>query len=742
MWTLNARRHLTLSELREAIAIEPGDEHWERTKISTEADGKRFLQNCGSLVLFDEMDNTVRLAHHTVSQYLRQHTVCGEKGDDLLADVCLTYLNFADFAMQLTPATEKFPIIKLDHSAQSSFSRIMQLLGINSGIYDFLISLYNPGARKLSPDVDYVELLSQLQMQSRSVPFEKKYQLLNYVRSEWIWHTSHLEKSESLRWQCLRNMVFLKVLPFEFRPWGISHGPQGLPHLTMFLWALGRAHRPLLLLLQDSAPLTRYLEFDTAAQLKRVIIDGRLDILDLFLCEDHRVASNQMLIRQAFLSRQIDILTKLLQCADPATVLTFLSDTDECLSESLNSIKDVSQGSSIQVLHIAAYEGNIQLSRLLLEHGAKLDLPFSSTKTPLFYACCSPDTVSRVDRSDTIQLLLHNVKKPELFVNLTDSNGDTALQCMIRQGLGREDILQILIEKHADLHHMNRDNESIFETVVVHAPANILRFFCQHGFSLETEVREMRTPLLHTLASGKPKWERENRALLLVASGADVNKHDEKGMTALHHALSRKFSIALVKCFLDAGADVNARDLKGRIPLYLAVTSGSTEMIAILIQYGVDPNLFDSRWEPVLIFPIRHGDDNVVETLLKGGADPNSMSHGDPPRSALICAAIFGQSRIADLLIRSGAEVKPSPSNLRCDPFYWAVREGSAPVLRVLLKQLKRNEKDYMEYLWDHAEIHPSRELWNSPNYEKVEMVKSELRRFGIPEKPVVESTG
>ncbi|KAL8821117.1 MAG: hypothetical protein Q9191_007377 [Dirinaria sp. TL-2023a] len=774
IWTLNARRHLTLLELREAIAIDPGDEFWDRSKISTESDGKRLVENCGALVLFDQTDNTVRLAHHTVSQFLRHHAFFSVEGqEDFVADICFTYLSFADFETQITLTEKKPPITREQPSTESSFSHIVQLLGFNKTIYDFLLRLYNRGDARLLPDVDYVELLKKYQKASPSVPFEEKYKLLSYVRHYWIWHAVHFEKDTTvvhLRWKRLRDLVFSKHLLFDFRPWGISEGPKGLPHLTVFLWALEAAHKPLILLLQEKAPLSSYLKYSTETQVGQLITKGQLDILTLLLREDSSIASNQDFMHQAFQLRRVDTLRLLFTftCGAYAgiNVKHFLTRRHESLGDPLGLSRGGLEGiTGLQPLHVAAYEGNVGLSRLLLEYGAEVEGTDSTLKTPLFYACCPSDMVSRHAMIQIVQLFLIG----GVIVDARDAHGNTVLQYMLKQSIERDEVVGILIAEGADLHSKNNQGESILQTAISHAPASTLRLLRGKGLALEVKDSPGLAQLFKALGCENPLLRSDERAVALIAMGADVNAHDDDKMTPLHLAVRANCSLAVVNSILDAGADVNVyskdettalhlavqnrttpvvksildagakidlRDSSGRLALDIAVASGSLEMVNTFIAYGINLRQLDPRWEPALIHPIRHGRNNMVEALLIGGADPNTMDHGYPPKSALTCAAIYNRIDIADMLIRYGAIVQTLASHDLSDPFRWAVTQGNNLMLRILLKNLTSHEKKNMSYLWDYTDLHSviniGQEDQDEDPQRDLELMKNELRTLGV----------
>ena len=728
-WTVNARRSLTLSELQEAISIELGDEFWDRSKISTEPNGKRFLENCGALVLFDESDNTVRLMHNTVAQFLREHIFRSGESNHLVVDVCATYLCFSDFETQITLAGRERPIVKWN-SNQSVVSRMVQLLGISKGVYDFLLNIYNRGERRLALDVDYVELLKRCQKQKPSVPFDEKYRLLSYIREHWIWHMLHLNTIRPKSWSCLRELVFTKTLPFDFRPWDTTLGIADTPHVNVFLWALEAAHLPLFTMLKEIAPLKRYSDYIGTKHLERLLHEGHRNIIELLLLEDvPPAASYGDLLHRALLSRHVGILRLILFQAskvDKRLVANFMQRRYDMLGNPLGYSRDVNGSVGLQPLHFAAYEGNLGLSRLLLVFGAEVDGFDSVGRTPFVYACCSPEQVSHHDVIDTITLLLEQGAN----VDAADVLGDSPLQHVVRQGPEREIVVETLIARDANLYNSNHGQESIFDTAIWHAPVTVMRLLRLHGLDLEVLDNHGMTPLIKVLESGHLK----ERAIALIASGANVNTRCIWATTALHIAVANGCSIRVLNCLLDAGAEMYARDSNGRLAIDHAVALSSTEKVVVFIDHGMDLNQLDSRWEPALIHPIRHGNDHMVEILLAGGMDPNTMDHGDPPKTALTCAVIFHSMKIAEMLLYHGAKVQPFVVQEQADPFYWAVIKGSPLMLRLLVRHLKDHEKDRLDYLWRYIGWRSRINTLDPPDLQKDRLMTAELQKLGIPQ--------
>jgi ankyrin repeat protein len=142
----------------------------------------------------------------------------------------------------------------------------------------------------------------------------------------------------------------------------------------------------------------------------------------------------------------------------------------------------------------------------------------------------------------------------------------------------------------------------------------------------------------------------------LLRDGADVNRPEPDGTTALHWAV-RGNDPQLVTMLLRAGANVRAANRYGLRALTVAATNGSAPAIAALLDAGADANTMTDSGEPVVMTAARTGNVDAVRTLVRRGADVNARERwfGE---TALMWAAAQNHADVVRLLVEAGADVR------------------------------------------------------------------------------------
>jgi uncharacterized protein len=149
---------------------------------------------------------------------------------------------------------------------------------------------------------------------------------------------------------------------------------------------------------------------------------------------------------------------------------------------------------------------------------------------------------------------------------------------------------------------------------------------------------------------------RDNAALFLLDAGADPLRRYRYDMTAL--ALAAKFgNEQVIQRLIAAGADVNAVErVNGETPLFSAIEKmRAPACIRLLIDAGCDVNRLRNDGATPLIRAVRNGLLDVVKMLIAAGAVIDARDSGG--MTALLHAAKWQSNpAFCDVLLAAGAD--------------------------------------------------------------------------------------
>ncbi|XP_047974109.1 potassium channel SKOR-like isoform X2 [Salvia hispanica] len=138
----------------------------------------------------------------------------------------------------------------------------------------------------------------------------------------------------------------------------------------------------------------------------------------------------------------------------------------------------------------------------------------------------------------------------------------------------------------------------------------------------------------------------------VIRSGADPNKEDYDGRTALHLAASKGYE-DITMFLIQEHVDINAEDNFGNTPLLEAIKNGHDKVASLLSKEGAILKIDNPG--SYLCSVVAKGDSDFMRRLLSNGMDPNSKDYDH--RTPLHVAASQGLYLMGKLLVEAGASV-------------------------------------------------------------------------------------
>ncbi|KAL6719360.1 hypothetical protein ACLMJK_003599 [Lecanora helva] len=231
LFTTTVKRPLSLSELRDAIAVRPDQEYFEPGHLVN--DTSHMVSWTHSLLLLDEEDDLITFAHYMIKDFLSllsQHTDKDLDGfiydyrtaEITVGHICCTYLRFKNFDTRIMPAGGKHP----QHFAPRDISTRAIFQDNDPILAKPMLALERWKHRKgrLGSNYDSANLgrFVQRDAASSEINSVQHFIFLNYARSYWLDHAAETTPDESNAWDAFKKVFYtdsnnaLVIRPFPF----------------------------------------------------------------------------------------------------------------------------------------------------------------------------------------------------------------------------------------------------------------------------------------------------------------------------------------------------------------------------------------------------------------------------------------------------------------------------------------------------------------------------------------------
>lgn len=128
--------------------------------------------------------------------------------------------------------------------------------------------------------------------------------------------------------------------------------------------------------------------------------------------------------------------------------------------------------------------------------------------------------------------------------NATEENGESVICFAMRYGCD-EEVMELLIDNGADLHHLDNEGVSVFDVAVTYNRMGIIKRLIDEGFDVNHASRHSGfTPLMGAVCYGRTEVIQ-----MLLDKGVDVAARDRHGLSAIDFArkMHKKSILALLE---------------------------------------------------------------------------------------------------------------------------------------------------------------------------------------------------
>ena len=204
------------------------------------------------------------------------------------------------------------------------------------------------------------------------------------------------------------------------------------------------------------------------------------------------------------------------------------------------------------LLHFAANFGDTNVTKLLLEEGANIDIKDQNKNTPLHLAASNGHT-------DIAKLLLE--KGSDLSV--VNKEGNTSLH--LAASNGHTDTVKFLMEEGSDLSVVNKEGNTSLHLAASNGHTDIVKLLVEKGSDLSAVNKDGGTPL----------------QIAFYNNHTEIVKYLMEKEPRMKEVLEH-----LVRCVVESKTH---KLLKGSTPLHLAAVYDCTEIVESLLEEGKNP---------------------------------------------------------------------------------------------------------------------------------------------------------
>ncbi|KAJ7166318.1 ankyrin repeat-containing domain protein [Mycena crocata] len=321
-------------------------------------------------------------------------------------------------------------------------------------------------------------------------------------------------------------------------------------------------------------------------------------------------------------------------------------------------------------LHLASERGRVEVAHLLLDKGAVVDVEGKELNRMALHDAAKNGHVQ------ILRLLLG----AGVDANVEGGYYGNALQAAAATDAAIE-MIRLLLDHGAHLNTACGHYGSPLQAAAYKANVDVVRLLVEAGASVNAKGGQYGYALQAASLSAEERIEAAEKTVrILLAHGADYNARGGKYGTVLHAAAAGK-NLAVFQLLIGSGVLMDCTEL--RAVFETACCWGSLQAVQALIDKGADINMTDSAMNTPLQRASETGKLEVVNLLLENGANINTR--GGKFGSALQAAAQEGHLEVVRLLISKNATLN-STNVSDGDALQRASRRGHTEVVQFLIE--------------------------------------------------------
>ena len=675
---------IKLGALQHVLAVEIGDRNLVHSRMTPLSLLRTSVNDfCQGLVIVQQETSQVRLAHFTLFEYFferRPYDSWYCSSEQLIAETCLIYLLFDDFAL-IPPSNDDayedmlrlYPLYtyaarrwgvhvhRLHHHSppQSTvdlmYKFIFSSLHLERAIQSFNSSVHQGVSSHVCSQV-YPKILSPIHVSAIfGIPaiigkvLNQCHDINIAVESECLrgWTALHFAADNTIGDPCGSWMTDILV----------ESGA------TCDLRSKDRGETPLYIAARNGRTGTLKALLNANADMEVANDDGWKPI--------HAVTEHS----------HIQALTFLLDAGcqvSPKTAHALMTPLHQAIANRKYEIIELllRHNASMEAMdrfgnspmHAAARTGQYEVLVKLLEKGASVEAHDNNYLTPLVVAAAA-----REGSEECTKLLL---QRGAAVQKRTRANDSALLFAALN---GNLNAAALLLDAGAELNGHHESLDTALHTAAAKGHRSVCRMLLERGAYVDPLNEVGNTPLALTVDEPSNKSTVE----LLLNYHANVNAQNALGYTVLHRAVSTECNNStVVELLLNRGADVTTISEEGYTALHVAAANGNSTILECLVQAGADPSIQSTSGLTALHLAARHNV-GAAKVLVKAGCSVNAQN--SIGQTSLHTAVVTACTEVVDYLLQNGALVDSKDESGQVASYFAAV-DGGEDIMQLLLR--------------------------------------------------------
>lgn len=266
-------------------------------------------------------------------------------------------------------------------------------------------------------------------------------------------------------------------------------------------------------------------------------------------------------------------------------------------------------------LHWAAYAGNLELVKYLLDQGSD-----AAAVDAHGYSVINFAANSGISNTKIYDALLDKGAD----IKATTHEGANAL-LLAASGAQNLDVIHYFVDKDLALKSTDDTGNGVFQYASRGGNISVLKTLAEKGLEYKKVNTEGENALFMAARGTRRKQNNKEVFDYLERLGLSNQLINKEGRNLLHLIAARNKELPLFEHFIASGISTNLKDKEGQTPFMIAASGNTLEVVELLAKHVEDINLTDEKGRNALMMAVERNSAEVVNFLLESGADVSAL---------------------------------------------------------------------------------------------------------------------